>query len=466
MDGDRPSGERRDGERGAVTLDVALGPVDGGGAGRRRAGAVLSASVAIVAVAIVLAALPATLEPSSNGNPGQQAVLPSISGSPSPMASFSSGSPQATSSRREVLPALANEAFAGAPNPVLVERQGDEARLHAWNTGDQLRVVRTFPGAFTGESQFAFVSPDAQSIVVASFGGGADGADSARLLTGDGGVAWESGGITTIRGVVWSSDSRKLVVGAASGAWIVVTIGARGTAEEQRIVITDARLAPTITSSVPSPPPSGDSSSLVPVAFSADGRWIYGAPVSGTSGSLRPTVRVSIPKGTVEAISRAPTSGPDRIGPGDGRGGLDPVTGRAIRWGLNASIPGGPPTVEVTEGDGSLAYRVEVGVVLGATWESDGELLILAADGYPFPTQLRLLQIAPDGAVGPTLLSTGSVAWGELIGVRDGFAVLALATRQPDDMTQLVVVNLADKKATGVTLPADHGGILGAGLLP
>jgi hypothetical protein len=33
-------------------------------------------------------------------------------------------------------------------------------------------------------------------------------------------------------------------------------------------------------------------------------------------------------------------------------------------------------------------------------------------------------------------------------------------------MTQLVVVNLADKKATGVTLPADHGGILGAGLLP
>jgi hypothetical protein len=462
MDGDRPGGERGDG-----TLDVALGPVDGGGAGRRRAGAVLSASVAIVAVAIVLAALPATLEPSSNGNPGQQAVLPSISGSPSPMASLSSGSPQATSSRREVLPALANEAFAGAPNPVLVERQGDEARLHAWNTGDQLRVVRTFPGAFTGESQFAFVSPDAQSIVVASFGGGgADGADSARLLTGDGRVAWESGGITTIRGVVWSSDSRKLVVGGASGAWIVVTIGARGTAEEQRIVVTDARPAPTITSSAPSPSPSDASSSLVPVAFSADGRWIYGAPVSGTSGSLRPTVRVSIPKGTVEAIARASISGPDRIGPGDGRGGLDPVTGRAIRWGLNASIPGGPPTVEVTEGDGSVAYRVEVGVVLGASWEADGDLLILAADGYPFPTQLRLLQIAPDGAVGPTVLSTGSVASGELIGVRDGFAVLALATRQPDDLTQLVVVNLADKKATGVTLPADHGGILGAGLLP
>ena len=461
MDGDRLGDECGDGK-----LDVPVGPVNGGGSGRRRAGAVLWASVAVVAIAIALATLPPQAKPSSNGNLDQQAALPSVANSPSAAASPGFPSPQATSSRREVLPALANEAFAGAPNPVLVERQGDKARLHAWNTGDELRVVRTFPGAFTGDSQFAFVSPDAQSIVVASFGaGGTEGADNARLLTGDGGVAWESGGISTIRGVVWSSDSRKLVVGGASGAWIVVTVGAGGAAEEQRIVVTDAQLVPA-SASAPSPSPSDASSSLVPVAFSADGRWIYGAPVSGTSGSLRPTVRVSIAKGTMEAISRASTSGPDRLGPGDGRGGLDPVTGRAIRWGINASIPGGPPTVEVTEADGSLAYRVDVGVVLGANWEPGGDLLILAADGYPFPTQLRLLQVAPDGAVGPTVLSTGSVAWGELIGVRDGFAVLALATRQPDENTQLVVVNLADQKASGITLPADHGGIVGAGLLP
>jgi hypothetical protein len=463
MDGERPVGERGDGK-----LDVPLGPVGGGRSGRRRAGAVLWASFAVVAIAIALATLPPRTEPSSNGNPGQQAVLPSAANLLSAVPSRGSASSQATSSRREVLPVLANEPFPGAPNPVLVEQHGDDARLFAWSTGDSMRLVHTFAGAFTGESQFAFVAPDAQSIVIASFGSGRgpDAANSARLLTGDGRVAWESGGITTISGVVWSGDSRKLVVGDASGAWIVVTIGAQGTAEEQRIVVAETPVAPSPRSSAPSPSSSNATSSLVPVAFSADGRWVYGAPVSGTSGSLRPTVRVSIAKGTVEAISRASTSGPDRIGPGDGRGGLDPVTGRAIRWGMNASIPGGPPTVEVTEGDGSLAYRVEVGIVLGANWEADGDLLILAADGYPFPTQLRLLQVAPDGAVGPTVLSTGSVAWGELIGVRDGFAVLALATRQPDEDTQLVVVNLANQKATGITLPADHGGILGAGLLP
>src|SRR5258706_15208249 len=130
MDGDRPSDERGDGK-----LDVPVGPVNGGGSGRRRAGAVLWASVAVVAIAIALAMLLPRTEPSSNGNLGQQAGLPSVATSPSEVSSHGSATPEATSSRREVLPDLANEAFAGAPNPVLVERQGDEARLHAWNTG-------------------------------------------------------------------------------------------------------------------------------------------------------------------------------------------------------------------------------------------------------------------------------------------------------------------------------------------
>lgn len=460
--------DRQEDERGEGSLDVPLEPVGGGRSGRRRAGLVLSGSIALVAVAIALAAWPTKPERSSDPNLGRDVAL--ATGSAVPTVALSAPSPttsQPKPSRREVLPTLANDVLPGAPNPVLVERHDNDARLFAWNPGGSFRRIRTFSGAFTAESQFAFVSPDAESIVVASFGsGGEEGADNARLLTGDGRVAWESDEVTTSRGVVWSSDSRKLVVGGASGAWIVVTIDSGGTATEQRIVVTDAPLAQTPGSSAPGPSPLDPAYSLVPVAFSANDRWIYGAPVSGTSGSLRPTVRVSIPRGTIEAISHAPTSGPDRIGPGDGRGGLDPVTGRAIRWGANASIPGGPPTVEVTEADGSLAYRVDVGVVLGANWDADGDLLLLAADGYPFPIQVSLLEVAPDGAVGPAVLSTGSVAWGELIGVRDGFAILALATRQPDEMTQLVVVNLVDAKATGVTLPADHGAILGAGLLP
>ena len=150
----------------------------------------------------------------------------------------------------------------------------------------------------------------------------------------------------------------------------------------------------------------------------------------------------------------------------DGLHGIDPATGRTIRWGPNASIPGGPPTVEVTDANGAVAYRIETGVVLGAAWQAGGDLLILEADGFPFPTRLRLLPIAPDGTLGAPVLSTGSVAWGGLLGVRDGYAALAIGTRQPTDSTQLVMVDLVSGTASGMTLPAAEMEILGASLLP
>jgi hypothetical protein len=58
------------------------------------------------------------------------------------------------------------------------------------------------------------------------------------------------------------------------------------------------------------------------------------------------------------------------------------------------------------------------------------------------------------------------MAFGALLGVRDGFAVLGFGTQQPDTATQLIVVDLADGTTTGLTLPKDETGILGAGILP
>jgi hypothetical protein len=419
---------------------------------------VLSAAVIVVAVAIALAALPPKPAPPALFHAPQEAALPTDAGIPSAALPSRPAGP----SRREVLLTLANDALAGAPNPLIVERRGNDARLVAWNPGDTLRLVRTFRDAFSADSQFAFVSPDGRSIVVADFqNAGVETSDVAKLVTADGRIAWESHTISTGRGVIWASDSRQLAMVDSTDHWIVVTMRSDGVAKEKRLEVTGGT-----SPGVPGPSPSATASTLMPVAFSADGLTLYGAPVEGRSGSVRPTVRVTIASGAVEAISSATTRGPTRIGLGDGRGGLDPTTGRAIRWGSNASIPGGPPTLEVIETDGSLAYRVEVGVVLGANWEASGQLLILAADGFPFPTQLRLLRVASDGTVGDPVLTTGSVAWGELLGARDGFAVLALATRQPTETTQLVVVNLADTRAAGLTLPPDQGRILGAGLLP
>jgi hypothetical protein len=465
MHGEWPDDDPRD-----AALDVPLEPVAAEDGGRRRAGVVLAAAVAVVAVGVALAAVPKEAGPSTADSPAQGVARPAAVASASGQRpSQSNPGPQPSSRRQETLLALSNKPLAGAPNPVLVERHGNDARLLAWDPGEPLRTIRTFSNAFTGEAQYPVLSPDAASLVIATVhSDSAEAVDTARLLTGNGRVAWEGDGIMSVRGIIWSIDSRKVVLDGAPGTWWVVAIDAEGRAKSQRIVLDDGTEAdPTSAPAVrPSATPSAARLELAPVGFSVDGRWVYGAAVSTAGGTLAPSVRVSIPAGTIESISGYPSSGPARLATDGGFRGIDPTSGRAIRWGPNASTPGGPPTLEVTEADGSLAYRVETDVVLGTAWEATGDLLILEADGYPFPKKLRLLQVAPDGTVGPPVLSTESVAWGGLLGARDGFAVLALATQRPTDGSQLVVIDLADGKAAGLTLPIDQMDILGASILP
>jgi hypothetical protein len=459
--------ERDPADRGEATLDVPLGPVAGGRSGRRRAWIALSASFALVGVAIALAAWPPTKHPPT-ADATLGIAISAASASPSaPLPSPTSPRPQSSSTRRETLLPLTNDPLRGAPNPLVVERRGDDARLVAWNPGDPLRVVRTFRNAFTSESQVAVVSPDANALVVSTIHPDSDGAlDSARLVTADGHVSWEGTGIMASRGITWSSDSRKVVLVGDPGVWWVITLDPAWTALAQRIVIVGESDRTSKPQSEPFPPPSDSPLDLQPVGFSADGAWLYASVAPHNGAPVGPTVRVSIPGGFVDTILGYADSGPARLAVDDGLRGIDPTTGRAIRWGANASIPGGPPTVEVDEADGSLAYRVETGVVLGAAWEATGELLILEADGFPFPTRVRLLPIGPDGTVGAPIISTGPVAFGGLLGVRNGFAVLAFGTRQPTDDIQFAVVNLADGATSGLILPPDETGVLGASLLP
>ena len=467
MDRERDAAERDPADRGESFLDVPLGPVPAGRSGRRRAWIAFSASVALVGVAIALAMLPPKDHPPTADATAGIAVSAASASPPGPLASPTLPRPTSSSSRREALLALANEPLPGAPNPLVLERRGNDAELVAWNPGEPLRTVRTFRAAFTSDAEVGVLSPDATALIVATIHpGGEDALDNARLVTADGHVSWEGTGLTTSRGITWSSDSRRVALVGQPGTWWVITLDPAWTALAQRVVIVGEPDGTSKPQSEPFPPPSDSPVDLTPLGFSVDGAWLYASTAPRDSAPAGPTVRVSIPGGFVDTILGYAKSGAARLSADDGLRGIDPTTGRAIRWGANASIPGGPPTVEVDDADGSLAYRVKTGVVLGAAWEPSGDLLILEADGFPFPNLLRLVAIAPDGTVGSPILSTGPVAFGGLLGVRDGFAVLAFGTRQPTEGTQLVVVNLADGAASGLTLPPDETGIIGASLLP
>jgi hypothetical protein len=299
------------------------------------------------------------------------------------------------------------------------------------------------------------LAPDARSLLILTVGALlSEGQDRARLVTSDGGVAWVNDAVTGLGGSAWSGDSRVLAVSGAHGRWWLVTIDASG-ATPRNVSIGGEALS--------TPEPTGiRTDRLVPIGFSENGRWVYGARIDPYRGSVEPALRVEVADGTVEPISTLDVTGPDRLEQG-GRGILDPKSGRTVGYGPNASIPGGPPIVEVKGPDGNVAFRVEGGVVLGTAWTADGRLLVLDADGVPFPSSMRLRVVGTDGVVEATLLDTGPVARGGLIGVTEGFVALAFTTDRPDKALQIVVVRLEDGARSAIVVPSDAR-ILGSGL--
>jgi hypothetical protein len=445
-------------------FDVPLAPVRPAATDRRRARAVLIAAAVLVVVAIGLAALSR-----DEDRRVSEAATPATTAGSAPASTGASAarsaamSPAATSRRKEDFLPLPNQPLTGAATTTLVHRDGDDAEVLGWSPGDaELRSLRRFPGAFGGlgdDPQIATLSPDARSllIVVITAAGSIEGRDHARLVTAAGGIAWEADGVTGLGSAVWSADSGSLVVPGAPGRWWLVTVDRSGGASGRNLSIY-AEPAPTAAPSVGAPWVR-----VVPIGFSSDGRWIYAARVDIGRGLIEATTRVAVDDGTVEPIGDFST-GPERLDE-RARGILDPSTGRSVMFGANASIPGGPPTVEVKEADGTIAFRVEGRVVYGTAWTADGRLLVLDADGLPFPTGLRLRLLGADGVLQGTLLETGPLAGGGMVGVADGFVHVAFMTERPARELQLVVVRIADGATSAIVVPSVDG-ILAGGLLP
>jgi hypothetical protein len=426
-------------------------------ADRRRVRTVLVAGVAVAIVVIGLAAIPRDeagrlAEASSPGATAPGSAAPATSAT-------SSAAP--TSRRVEGFVPFPNQPLPGAPTSGLVRRVGDDAEVLAWSPGeDALRSFYRFPGAFGGlgdDPQIATLAPDGRSLLIVAVKTiSIEGDDRARLVTADGGIAWEGDHVTGLAGTAWSADSSVLAVPGAPGRWWLVSIDRSGKAAARDLSVV-AEPGPTAA------PTSSPWVRVVPIGFSENGRWVYGAMVDIGRGSIQPTTRVAIDDGTVEPVADFRSSGSDRLDD-RARGILDPATGRTVTFGANASIPGGPPTVEVKEADGAIAFRVEGRVTLGTAWTDDRRLLVLDADGVPFPTGMRLRLVDEDGNVERTLLETGPVRGGGLIGAADGFVSLAFTTDRPEKAVQIVVIRLADGATSAIVLPSAEG-ILASGLI-
>lgn len=418
-------------------LDVPVTRVAGGrDAGRRTRLAVVG--VVVFGLAVVALGLPGRTTPSVAIGSAEPSLDASERPSPTPRRSRRPVEPVAPFR----IPEIVSRQLPGAPDMAIYRRDGDDMEVLAWRDSlGGLDVVDRVPGAFEGFGEdpgSTSASPNGRLVVIQRFGRAvAPGPSNARLVGMDfDGPAWE-GTVSAFTTTVWSADSRRFATAISATRWTLVEIGAGGA------TATDLEVG-----GGPEPPPSPDpggplaTPEVFPVAFSADGAWLYG----GRFGEgIDVTVRIRLADGASEAIAAAPLAGRER--PVGGLLADTGVGGRTIT-GIEGS------TITVREADGSVAFEVSLGGRVTQTlWLEDGRILVSTGGDTPAES-FRLLLVAPDGSVGPPVLEVPGPVAGSIFAVREDHAMVVFFAEADGPRLLLVLVRLADGRAA--TLEIDE----------
>jgi len=359
-----------------------------------------------------------------------------------------------------VLPDLPNEALPGAPLVALVSRAGNAADIFAWRAGEPdlgpaIPVTGAFSPVTAAESSWTDLSPDGSRLLVGwfTFPNGQEPTQSLRVLDVDGRLLLERRGLPVAAEPVWAVDGSALVHSSAS-EWFLVEFGPGGGTSEVAIRVAPAGAA-TPSPAIPDAPP--DSPFAIPVGFSADGRWLFGARRVADAPFFLPALRVDRrnPDAPPVAIDRYPVRGPGRIVPSGSVGGLiDPATGRLLDGGVGAA------DVVVYGPDGSVSLRTAVPglpAIAGAAWVGAGRLLVIAADRLDRPSRVEARVVTDDGGLRAPLLETGPLNRVTLLAARSGYVLLAMVGRSSP---LLVLLRAGDGATSRLFLPQDRVGAL------
>ncbi|HET7031145.1 MAG TPA: hypothetical protein VFI34_11585 [Candidatus Limnocylindrales bacterium] len=438
-------------------FEVPIERLPGGRGQARRAGTVAAAVAAVLVGAYGIARL-------SDGGPGASSP-PGASGAAAarPSGAASTRSTGSAGPRIEHLPAIPAVLLPGAPETAVLDRvgaEGTDLRVTAWTPADaRTRTIEVIPGVFDRDDPSPVapvIAPDrAHVLLLGTSSDGALGLDGASVIDATGRSLWTADHVTPGSGAVWSADSRLVVVAGQPRRWHLVELDRAGRATDHLVTLPFEVY-------VPQPVPHGwlTFSSVeprtIPLGFSADGSWIYGGVISPELGMLIGQFRVARDGSRVEALPDFGVGKADGLVPRPGTVGaqyVDPATGRVATSRINADTTGGPRALEVRSADSGFQFVVAEPATLGAAWAGDGALVTLSGDNLIYPDALELRLTGEDGTAGPPILATGPLTTGALVGVRDGFAVVALLAARPSIGMQLVAVDLAHpERITALTL--------------
>ncbi len=444
--------DRREDGPTPTSLDVPIARVAGSGGGPRRARLATVAVVAFAAIVITIA-LPRTTSDGDGPQPSRQGlVVGATNPRPSPATPAPSGQaarPTRSSAApspgiQPTVPDVANEPLPDAPPPHLYRRKGDDLEVLVWHPGrDELEHTGTLAGAYRSigpeEPGVVTASPDGSAVLVQRFPESFGDAHLVRLVD-ERGVAWERL-VSSFSLAAWSADSRWLVQATGDGAWLVVDTDAEPVEAIEYPVDGQARPGPE--SFPPGQEPLGGA---VPVAFSMDGRWIYGMTRPPAAGSVAIDMRISRTGGEIELLDQVPFGTADAPVAFGGAVQRDPLTGRTV------DAPSGTGTVR--DPDGGTAFTVpNADDIVGVAWAADGALIVADGSGG----RLRIYAFDRAGTPGPAVLDLDRPPNAAFVGERDGHVLIALGGQLPDPDGLLVMVRRSD--GTTATLHIDGSAV-------
>jgi hypothetical protein len=415
------------------TLEIPVEVVRAGGSRRGVVAAITIGSVLAGSIGLsIVSSQPAPADPTV------LAALPSASSGPEPSAEPSE------SPLPERLPEIRSVALAGAPGLTLLRREADELVMLAWHPdGSGLTEIARVPGAYDGidrgRDELGSTSHDAAFALLRTSLSTAETQRALVRIVSRHEVVWERRGVSAVGQSLWANDANRVVVPLSDGTWLLVDLEGRRPAARS---IELKGIGP------PGPPPDLDFVTR-PLAFSADGRWVYGEAPASVDPRNRTLFRAATSGGRAKRISGLPTKGPARAV----NDLFDPATGRTVD---PTGFPNGSiSSLVVRNPDGSKAWEARFPVIVSTAWLGDGRLVVMHSNTFDSPRYLSLVAISGEGSVSLSLLDAGPLTDGAVFGVRKGYVLAGYFRESPAREMLLVLIDPGDGRAGTLLLSAD-----------
>lgn len=411
---------------------------------RRSPGLAVGSAFAVIAVVVVAAVAVLSLRPGPSVGGPSPAATPTLG--PTPNVASATPAPTAAPSLGPIgapgLPPIRPDAVAG-PHLAFWSYLTPPDRLATWLWDPTTTrfvehlELETWPGPDIART--VLFAPNGAHLAIHEINVTTSSpVQRVRIVGFDGTPVWEAkpGDLPLVTSMAWSPDGTALAIGSLPSPWTVVQLGESGGEPD----VTTYEL------------PMDDGYQLL--GFSVDGNRLYGFGTGGEAEFWQKPVMLERSRGLLTPIDAFP-AGPAGLSNANATGpiGQFDADGRVVAI---AGAPKGEPHWVIRAGDVETPVAVDPGVTLA--WGTSGDVVGLAAVNGGGFTLDALDPLTGEARATPAVALPGGRYRADLLGVRDGVALVTLGSAGDESPAREVLMVELSTGHIAVGLPPEAAG--------